>query len=76
MSGDKYGSWEESINAVTKGLKDGYVGQGLTSVSDIQKKYCPEGAANDPTGLNSAWAGNVSRFYAEQGGNPKDVTSR
>lgn len=30
----------------------------------LGKRYCPVGADNDPTGLNSHWAGNVSHFAA------------
>ena len=63
-------SWADAIETISKGLREGYVNQGRSSVLLIQQKYCPVGAANDPTGLNSAWLGNVSKFLVELGGDP------
>ncbi len=68
-----FGSWAAGIETVTRGLKIGYIDQGLTSVPAINGKYAPIGAGNDPTNLNSNWTTNVSRFLAEQGGNPANV---
>ena len=48
-----FSSWEENIAAVAKGLADGYVGEGLTTVAQIQGKWAPVGASNDPSNLNS-----------------------
>lgn len=68
-----FGTWADGIDTVTRGLRNYYLDEGRTSVSLIQQKYCPVGAANDPTGLNSHWRDNVTRFLLEQGGNPAMV---
>lgn len=73
MSGDSYGSWAASIDAVAKGLRTYYLDKGLTSLVAIQRKYAPLGAGNDPTNLNSNWLRNISRYYSELGGDPADV---
>jgi murein DD-endopeptidase MepM/ murein hydrolase activator NlpD len=63
-------SWEDNISTVAKGLKSGYIDQGLDTIDEIQKKYCPVGAANDPRGVNVNWLRNVRLLYGELGGNP------
>src|SRR5690606_6004226 len=63
-------SWEENIATVARGLRTGYIDDGLDTIDEIQKRYCPVGAANDPTGLNANWLRNVRLLYAELGGNP------
>ncbi len=68
-----FATWAAGIDTVTSGLRRYYLDEGRTSVSLIQQKYCPVGAANDPTGLNSHWAANVTKFLLEQGGNPAMV---
>lgn len=68
-----FATWAAGIDTVTKGLRRYYLDEGRTSVSLIQQKYCPVGAANDPTGLNSHWTTNVTKFLREQGGNPARV---
>lgn len=68
-----FATWAAGIDTVTQGLRRYYLDEGRTSVSLIQQKYCPVGAANDPTGLNSHWTDNVTRFLIEQGGNPASV---
>jgi len=40
----------------------------LTTISDLGSVYAPLGANNDPTGLNSHWAPNVTKFTNELGG--------
>jgi hypothetical protein len=65
-----FATWAHGIDTVTSGLRRYYLDEGRTSVSLIQQKYCPVGAANDPTGLNSHWRTNVTRFLLELGGNP------
>lgn len=69
----RFTSWADGIATVTRGLRVGYLNSGLTSVAMIQTRYAPSGAANDPTGLNNHWVGNVSRFLIEMGGNPGNV---
>ncbi len=66
-------TWAEGIDAVTKGLAENYVGQGLTSVTAIHHKYAPPGASNDPNGMNLVWPRNVATYLLEQGGNPGNV---
>lgn len=65
-----FGSWEQGINAVTKGLASGYIGQGLDTFGEIQRKWAPLGAGNDPTNLNSNWLRTNSQFARELGLNP------
>lgn len=69
----RFRSWAEGIHTVTRGLREGYLDDGLTSVGEIHLRYAPPNAANDPTGLNFAWPDNVARFLMEQGGDPQDV---
>ena len=68
-----FATWADGIDTVMSGLRRYYLDEGRTSVSLIQQKYCPVGAANDPTGLNSHWAQNVTKFLLELGGNPAMV---
>lgn len=72
--GIKYGSWDQGIDAAAKLLRDGYVGQGLTSLQAIQRKWAPVGAGNDPTNLNSNWVRTNTQFYSDLGGDPANVT--
>lgn len=65
-----FASWEENIATVAAGLKKGYIDEGLVTLAQIQQKYCPIGAANDPMGLNSNWLRNTTILYAELGGDP------
>ncbi|MEH7253885.1 glucosaminidase domain-containing protein [Neobacillus niacini] len=57
-----YGSVEESIMDMARNLSKNYLGQGLSSISQIAAKYAPVGAANDPTNLNNNWVSGVTRF--------------
>ena len=65
----KFSSWASAIETVTKGLRNGYLNEGRTSISGIQEKWAPVGAGNDPTNLNSNWTTNVTRWYKELSGN-------
>lgn len=69
----RFASWAQAIEAISKGLRTGYLDDGLISVDRIHLRYAPPAAANDPTGLNYAWPNNVARFLNEQGGNVEDV---
>lgn len=64
----KFKSWDQAISTVARGLRKGYLDEGLKTISQIGAKWAPQGAANDPTNLNSNWAKNVGRFYAELDG--------
>lgn len=68
--GIKFGSWGEAANTISRGLKSGYIDQGLDTIPEIHGKWAPVGAGNDPGGLNQHWTKNVSQYYRELGGNP------
>lgn len=70
----QFGSWADAIDTVARGLQQNYLSQGLTTIPQIQAKWAPAGASNDPQGLNSNWTQNVSRFYRELGGRHPSVT--
>lgn len=53
----------ESIESAGSFLKRLYIDQGLITPAQIQPKYAPEGASNDPTGLNSNWTSGVTSFW-------------
>ncbi len=59
---------EDGIEAVVKNLSKNYLNQGRTTIASIGDKYCPVGAANDPTGLNSGWIPGVTKIYNELAG--------
>lgn len=60
-----YNSVDEGVQAYVRNLKKGYFDKGLNTIEDIQKKYAPIDANNDPTGLNNNWVSGVSYFYNE-----------
>ena len=49
------------INTINHALKD-WDGSG-DFISFLGSRYCPVGAANDPTGLNVNWVKNVTYLY-------------
>jgi cell wall-associated NlpC family hydrolase len=66
-----YPSWDAAIAAAATTLSGSfYVGEGRFTIAAIQQRWAPNGATNDPTGLNSNWTRNVSLYFAEQGGDP------
>jgi len=60
-----FGSTSEGIDAMASNLKKNYIDDGLTTPEQIQKRYAPEGAGNDPNNLNSHWLDNVTGFYSQ-----------
>ena len=62
--------WEANISTVARGLAQGYIARGRDTLAAIQPVWAPLGAANDPTGLNSAWTPAVGRYYEDMGGDP------
>lgn len=70
-----FDSWATGIDSVAKGLRNYYMDEGRTTVAAIHQKYAPLAAKNDPTGLNSHWARNVSKFLLEQGANPNSLSA-
>ncbi|WP_217915640.1 glucosaminidase domain-containing protein [Miltoncostaea marina] len=65
-----FASWEQNIATVARGLRRGYLDDGLVTLQQIQSRYAPVGAGNDPTNLNSNWLRNTTLLYAELGGDP------
>lgn len=70
-SNKTFPSWQAMFNYAAKNLADNYIGKGLKTINDIQTKWAPLGAANDPANLNSSWRKNVKKFYGDLGGNPE-----
>lgn len=69
--GRVYGSWQEAVAAAAGNLAGPlYRGAGKVTIGQISGTWAPLGAANDPSNLNSSWTRNVSRYYAELGGDP------
>ena len=69
--GRVYASWEEAIAAAANNLAGPiYLGAGKVTIGQISGTWAPLGAVNDPSNLNSNWTRNVSRYYAEMGGDP------
>lgn len=66
--GIRFPTWEDSIYTVARGLRKGYLDEGLRSIDRISGKYAPVGAANDPTNLNQHWTDGVSAVYRQLGG--------
>lgn len=58
-----FDSWSDSINHVTNRTQELYLSQGQDTISEIQQKWAPVGAANDPNNLNSDWYRGVSTFF-------------
>jgi hypothetical protein len=65
----KFASLDEGIDAMARNLKEKYVDQGLTTIKQIQAKYAPINAKNDPQGKNKDWVPGVTKFYEEIKGN-------
>jgi len=52
-----FGSFEEGIETVGRGLKEGYLDRGLVEVEDIAVVYCPPNSVH--------WASSVRQFMEE-----------
>ena len=65
-----FASWEDNIATVARGLRSGYLDDGLLTLAQIQGRYAPMGVSNDPTNLNSNWLRNTTLLYGELGGDP------
>jgi hypothetical protein len=61
----QFASIEEGIDYTARNLKENYIDKGLTSIEAIQPKYAPQGAANDPRGLNKDWVPGVRHYYEQ-----------
>lgn len=66
-----YPSWQDAIAGAARNLGGSlYKGSGLYTIAQIQNRWAPLGAGNDPSNLNSNWFVNVSKYYGELGGDP------
>ena len=70
--GHPFPSWSAGISAVAKGLKTGYIDQGLTTPAEIVGKYAPASAGNDET----TWSNTVSEFMHELGATPAAAAAK
>ncbi|MDQ0719812.1 hypothetical protein QF049_001073 [Paenibacillus sp. W4I10] len=52
-------SIDAGITAMARNLKVNYVDQGIDTITDVQRKYAPIGARNDPDNLNNYWSKGV-----------------
>ena len=59
---------EIGIDAFIKNLKNNYINMGLITIEQIQPKYAPIGASNDPNNLNSYWVSGVYKYYNQLNG--------
>lgn len=62
MTFTKFDSLEHGLTKCISNISCNYLYQGL-NFKQIQEKYCPVGAANDPYGTNNQWYGGVSAVY-------------
>jgi hypothetical protein len=58
-----YNTLEAGIDYMINNLKNYYIDEGKVTIAQIQKKYCPIGAKNDPYGTNKYWLPLVSSYY-------------
>ena len=56
---------DSGINAYISNLKRNYFDLGLDTIAEIQPKYAPLGAANDPYGLNNVWQIGVKSYLSQ-----------
>jgi len=56
----KFGSYEEAIDAVARGLKKNYIDAGLTSPEEIMVKYTPSSPEK-----GGSWAKGINQFLNE-----------
>lgn len=56
----RLGSWEQAIETVTRGLKKGYIDQGLETPEQIMAKYAPPSVAK-----GGPWAKCVNQYLEE-----------
>lgn len=69
--GNSYRDWPDGFRHAIDNLNgELYRGAHLWTIPQIQARWAPNGAANDPTNLNSNWLRNVSIIYTEMGGDP------
>lgn len=62
-----FSSISSGINAMARNLKDLYLDEGLYTIGQIQKRYAPVGASNDPKNLNANWIKGVTGYMGQMG---------
>jgi cell wall-associated NlpC family hydrolase len=66
-----FASWSAAIQAAATNLGGPlYRGAGLMTIPQIQARWAPLGAGNDPNGLNGNWQTAIGQFYSQLGGDP------
>lgn len=60
-----FDSVDESIAYLSKLIKESYINNGLSTISQISTMYAPIGADNDPNGLNKDWVSGVKSIYSQ-----------
>lgn len=58
----RFSTFEKGLEFYLKNLKRNYFDMGLNTIEEIQPKYAPLGAGNDPNNLNSYWVTNVQKL--------------
>lgn len=66
----QYARWEDSVSSLLRTLVN-YRKDGLVTIAQIQQRYCPVGAANDPNNTNGNWLPGVTSIYTAMGGDPR-----
>lgn len=62
-----FNTLDEGIEKFISNLKYNYFDLGLDTLEEIQRKYCPIGALNDPNCLNQYWLDGVTQIYNSLG---------
>lgn len=60
-----FNTLEDGLRKMASNLKRNYFDKGRTTLATIKPKYCPDGAANDPRGLNKHWLPTTTKFAAQ-----------
>lgn len=60
-----FATLEQGLRKMASNLKRNYFDKGRTTLATIKPKYCPDGAANDPRGLNKNWLPTTTKFAAQ-----------
>ena len=66
--GKRFASLDEGIQYMARNLRKNYLDKGLRTLEQIQRKYAPVGARNDPRSLNRHWVSGVSKYLKQLGG--------
>ena len=61
----KFETIDAGIEAYISNLKRNYFDLGLDTIAEIQPKYAPIGASNDPYGLNNTWQVGVKAYLSQ-----------